>query len=107
MDKAEIIEKAKKYLRRLNEEGLHVDFGVLYGSFARDEANELSDIDLMVISPVFDPLHLRKDIHRLWQVAGEVDNRIEPTACGKKEWEETDWIPIIESARQEGLRITI
>jgi predicted nucleotidyltransferase len=102
-----IVNRIKKYLERMEQEGMAVDFSILYGSYARGQADPLSDIDLIVVSPAFDPVHRREDIRRLWRIAAEIDNRIEPVPCGKKEWEQDDWQPLLEIARREGIKVGI
>ena len=49
-----VIESVQLYLRKVNENGIPVSFGVLFGSQARGTADEQSDIDLLVISQHFD-----------------------------------------------------
>jgi predicted nucleotidyltransferase/HEPN domain-containing protein len=91
------------YLRVLQqEEGVPVEFGVLYGSHARGDADEWSDIDVMVVSPLFDQEKRRADITRLWHAVLKADNRIEPVGVGLRQWETDDGIPLIEIARREG-----
>ena len=54
MVEPEIIEVVQKYLRKLGDTGLTVNFGVIFGSYADGCANELSDIDLLVVSDEFE-----------------------------------------------------
>lgn len=100
-----IIEVVRSYLYVLDEDGIDVRFGVLYGSQANGSAGEWSDIDLVVVSPYFDRYRDHKDVERLWVLTLKTDTRIEPVACGLKEWEQDDSRAIIEIARREGLRI--
>ena len=102
---ASVVESVKKYLGLLKAEGFDVSFGVLFGSFARGEADKWSDIDLLVVSPRFDGAYDREDVDRLWIAAAKSDNRIEPIPCGKRQWAEDDTRAIVEFARREGLMI--
>jgi predicted nucleotidyltransferase len=102
-----IINRVSGYLNRLKEKGLAVEFGVVYGSYAQDRANRLSDIDVMVVSPIFDGIRNRRDIDLLWHVAAKTDNRIEPIPCGVRQWQEDDASAIVEIARREGQKITV
>lgn len=105
MAKAQVLSLIRKYLATLPEFGFRPEKAVLFGSYARGEANKWSDIDLVVVSPEFDRPHKRELIHQLWYAALETDLRIEPIACGVREWEEDDGRPILEIARQEGIVI--
>jgi predicted nucleotidyltransferase len=103
----EIVTSVRQYLRALAGEGIQAAFGVVYGSQATGRAHEWSDIDLVVVSPRFDGRKRRRDIERLWTLTASTDCRIEPVACGEREWAENDTRPIIEIARQEGEIITL
>ncbi|MBI2424698.1 MAG: nucleotidyltransferase domain-containing protein [Candidatus Hydrogenedentes bacterium] len=100
-----IADSVKRYLLRLREEGLAVSFGVIFGSFATGTPHQWSDIDLMVVSPRFDGPVARDDINRLWRTAARTDNRIEPVACGERQWVEDTSRAIVEIARRGGTRI--
>jgi hypothetical protein len=92
-------------LQHLSEQGLAVSFAVVFGSHAKGESHEWSDIDLLVVSPRFDEPLERDDINRLWRVAARTDSRIEPIPCGTRQWTEDASMSIIEIARREGTRI--
>ncbi|MFH1743402.1 MAG: nucleotidyltransferase domain-containing protein [bacterium] len=102
-----IVTAVQNYLRLVLEHGIRVHFGVLFGSYATGEANEWSDIDLIVVSPHFDGIRDRKDSNLLWRLAARSDSRIEPIPCGERQWEEDDSSAIIEIARREGMRIPV
>jgi len=91
----------------LQKDGIHARSGILFGSFARGEATEWSDIDLVVIAPEFDGARTLPQVERLWVLTGEADNRIEPIPCGEREWETEEGRPILEIARREGMEISI
>lgn len=99
-----IVESVKCYLASLPRFGIHATRGVLYGSFARGEANADSDVDLVVIAPEFDGRRDVALVKALWR-ATVSDDRIEPIPCGEREWESGDGRPIIEIARREGVVI--
>lgn len=100
-----IIEIVKRYLRTLQAGGIHARSAVLFGSYARGEGGEWSDIDLVVIAPEFDGPRSLPLVERLWTLTNDADNRIEPIPCGEKEWETEGGRPILDIARQEGMRI--
>lgn len=70
-------------------------------------AHRWSDIDLVVVSPQFDNATDRRYVDLLWCQAAHIDSRIEPIACGEKQWEEDDSSIIIDIARREGQRIAV
>ena len=84
-----------------------MSFGVVYGSYATGKATALSDIDLIVVSPLFDGVFSYDSIDRLWIVAAHTDNRIEPIPCGERQWVEDDGLPLLEIARLEGERVDL
>ena len=45
-----VITAVKEYLHRLSQNGLSVAFAVIFGSQVTGRANDLSDIDLIVVS---------------------------------------------------------
>lgn len=98
-------ESVKKYLARLREEGIEPAYAVMFGSQAKGTADDWSDIDLVVVSSKYDGDYNHKDVEKLWIIAGQIDSRIEPVACGVREWEANDNRSIIEVARREGMTI--
>ena len=95
----------QRYLTVLPSFGIHASRAVLFGSSARGDASDLSDIDLIVIAPEFDGPREVTLIETLWQVTASADNRIEPIPCGELEWENDQSRPILEIARCEGIII--
>lgn len=102
-----IVSGVRRYLKAVNEGGIHVSFGVIFGSQARGGATEESDIDLLVVSPVFDGKRTLDDVGELWYCAAKTNSRIEPIPCGEKQWSEDEGSPIIEVARQYGQIVSL
>jgi len=96
----------RRYIKSLGSIGIHASRIVLFGSFARGDADEFSDIDLVVIAPEFDGPREMTLVEKLWLATVSADNRIEPIPCGEKEWETDQSRPILEIARREGVIIT-
>ena len=92
----------QKYLMNLRQQDIPVSFGVVFGSQARGEANTMSDIDLLVISPSYDSKRTRADVNFLWRLAARIDSRIEPIPVGQEQFINDDASAIIEIARREG-----
>lgn len=102
-----VVGSVRRYLRSLLESGVEVQAGVLFGSWARDNADRWSDIDVFVVSRRFDGRIDRRDIDLLWRLAARVDSRIEPVPCGERQWREDRSSPLLEVARREGQRISL
>lgn len=97
-----ILTSVKNYLAALSSRGIAVERAVVFGSRARGQADEWSDIDLLIISPQFDDIKDRSVVNLLWRVAARTDSRIEPIPCGSRQWRDDDSSAIIEIARREG-----
>ena len=69
----EVIRQAIEYLLQK----IRVDQAVLFGSHARGEANEWSDVDLAIISPDFARMSHQKVMDLLVDVAVAVDSSVE------------------------------
>jgi hypothetical protein len=102
-----VIDVVRDYLQSLQRGGMPVRFGVIFGSRVAGTADRWSDIDLLVVSPQFDHPRNRQDLNLLWRQAARIDSRIEPIACGEKQWQQDDASAIIEIARREGTQVGI
>ncbi|CAN2042851.1 Polymerase nucleotidyl transferase domain-containing protein [Candidatus Magnetomoraceae bacterium gMMP-15] len=96
----------KNYLRELKITGVPINYGILFGSYAGNKrVNRWSDIDLLVVSPMYDKLYTREQVNLLWRTAARIDSRIEPIAVGEHQLETDDESTILEEARREGEKI--
>jgi predicted nucleotidyltransferase len=104
MVQREAINIVRQYIKNLNAGGIIIQFAYLFGSYARNEATLESDIDVLLVSDDFDTTD---DIilSKPWLPKFRNDFRIEPIAIGTKRFETDDVSPIIELAKQEGIRI--
>ena len=103
----DVVVAVQNYLRTLQQHGIAVQFGVVFGSQVTGKADTWSDIDLLVVSPSFDALPDRQVVDLLWRLSARVDSRIEPLPCGARQWEEGRASAIVEIARRSGERITL
>lgn len=106
MVQTDVIEIVKQFIRNLENDGIIIKFAYLYGSFARNEATIDSDIDVLLVSDMFDT----DDDYILskpWLPKYRNDFRIEPISIGTKRFQNDDVSPIIQIAQQEGLRIEL
>jgi len=106
MSQIDVINIIHTYIQVLKQAGIILDKAFLYGSYARNEANEESDIDLMLVSGMFDT----DDDYLLskpWIYSSKVDHRIEPISVGLLRFNSDDASPIIELVRQTGIEIQV
>ena len=97
-----VLTSVTEYISALKAQGIDVERVVVFGSQANGHATAWSDIDLIVVSPMFDDMKDRSGINILWRLAARVDSRIEPIPCGSRQWREDDSSAVIEIARRDG-----
>ncbi|MBW1699840.1 MAG: nucleotidyltransferase domain-containing protein [Deltaproteobacteria bacterium] len=102
-----VVKKVRNYLQNVNNEGIPVSFGIIFGSQIKGISDRWSDIDLLVVSPHFDKPRDRRDVDLLWRLAANTDSRIEPIPCGEQQWHNDVSSAIIEIARREGETISL
>ena len=112
MDKKEceqIIKKLREVLKKLNQElPVKINRGILFGSYARGEAEEESDLDLILVSESFRGLNYLERINQLldleWKLIDALDKPFDLLFYSPEEWERED-SPIIRIAKEEGIEI--
>jgi predicted nucleotidyltransferase len=97
-----IVKSIQNYLKYVKQQGIPVSFGVLFGSYARNKAHRWSDIDVLVVSPLFDITQTAEDHEKLWMFAARTDKRIEPIPVGEKQYKEDKSSLVLAVARREG-----
>jgi len=77
MSQKEVITLVQTYIKNLNKAGLPIRKAFIYGSHARNEMHQESDIDVLLISEIFDGCsdEVRS---KPWSLSLRVDHRIEP-----------------------------
>ncbi len=90
------------FLNLLNENGLRVEKAYLFGSHARGNAREGSDIDIAVISKSFSGNRF-DDMMSLFEVRRKVDLRIEPIPFHPDDFDE--WDPLAGEILSYGIQI--
>lgn len=103
----DVISVIQNYLRVVANNGVPVRNGVLFGSYAKGKEHRWSDIDLLVVSPLYDKKRTYKQASKLWRIAASTDSRIEPIPVGERQYREDDSSVIIEVARREGQIISL
>ena len=106
MDQEEVIAIIRRYLSNLTLSGLPIRKAFLYGSYARNEATESSDIDVLLVSDMFDT---QDDVilSKPWSPKLRFDYRIEPYVVGTNKFRDDDVSLILEMVRREGIEISI
>lgn len=104
MFQQDAIKIVRKYVDNLNKAGFPIMKAYLYGSYARNEANENSDIDVLLVSEIFDTED-DKILSEPWSPKYRTDFRIEPIAIGKKVFFSDDESIILETVKKEGIEI--
>ncbi len=94
----------RQYVLNLNNAGIEIYKAYLFGSYARNEGTENSDIDVLLVSDAFDT---DDDVilSKPWSPKYRKDYRIEPIAMGRKRFQKKDSSLIVEVVRKEGLEI--
>lgn len=95
----------RNYVNKAREAGIEIQNAVVFGSHARGVAGPWSDIDLVVISPDLERGPIRPIVRKLWALRAVTDSRIEPIACGPREWADNKRRLILDIAHQEGVEI--
>ena len=97
-----IVKTVQKYLKYVKDQGIPVSYGVLFGSYAKNEEHKWSDIDVLVVSPRFDEDQTADDYEKLWMYAARTNKLIEPIPVGEKQYKEDKTSLILDIARREG-----
>jgi len=104
MAQSEVIELLKQYCLLLNISGITVEKAFLYGSYARGDAKPESDIDIMLVSQMFDDDDADTNI-KAWSYTRKIDTRIEPYTIGLQQYLYDDLSPLLQIVKQEGIEI--
>ncbi|HUT04045.1 MAG TPA: nucleotidyltransferase domain-containing protein, partial [bacterium] len=99
-----IASAVKRYLSILHEHQVPASYAVLFGSCARGEEHEGSDIDVFIVSQEFGR-DWQKWNRLLWELRIYGDYRIEPTPVTEDDVVNDDTSLRIEMARREGIVI--
>jgi len=106
MVEKEIIEKIYKFVKELRRRKIRIAKVILYGSRVSGKAHDYSDIDVAIISPDFGKDRYREGA-KLFEIASEIDTRIEPVPISLNAYENDTWIPLIYEIRENGLDLKV
>lgn len=104
MDRREVVRHLKKFKKDLSC-AIGESEIILFGSHARGDANEYSDIDLLIVSDGFiriNPLRRSAKIRPFWSIHSPVDM----ICLTRREFDsKKDGLNVISEARKEGVVI--
>ncbi len=83
----EAYQKAIQFIKHLQKIGLPVSAAYIFGSYAKGTADDNSDIDICIISPVFGKDYFSEMV-KLRKIALEIDSRIEPVPFSYQDLED-------------------
>ena len=99
MDNAEVIIKLRQYKKLLSKHMTFEDL-ILYGSYAKGNAREDSDVDVAIVVNTLSGDYF-STIPLLWKIRREVDDRIEPVLIDKNH----DESGFLSEIMKKGIRI--
>jgi predicted nucleotidyltransferase len=76
-----------EYIHNIERRGVYVTKVILYGSYAREGANDDSDIDIAVVSPTFSQWDILERQEFLGLSFGHIYAPIEPLGYSTEEYE--------------------
>ena len=90
MDKAEVLQIIRRFGEALEDHGVEASKIILYGSYARGDWREWSDIDLVVVSEDFNDKGYWERIELLSAAICDLWEPIEAVAMTPEEWGKGD-----------------
>lgn len=100
----EVIDLLKKYIFLLNSEGISVSKAFLFGSYSNNDANEASDIDVMIVSDKYDE-NDDLAVGKIWNLTRKINTKIEPFLIGAKKFKNDSTSPLINLIKTKGIEI--
>ena len=90
-----------RFRAELEKIGIHIERVMLYGSQASQTAQDGSDIDLIIISPDFDPYNQRERLEMLGVAAAHILESVQANGFTPQEIEKRQLMPFWEQILQE------
>ncbi|MBU2483366.1 MAG: nucleotidyltransferase domain-containing protein [Proteobacteria bacterium] len=98
----EVIKKTQEFLDMVSSVGVRLERVILFGSYAKGNANKWSDIDIALVSKDFQGIGFY-DRQKMNPCVLKTDTRIEPHPYRTEEFTEDD--PFIKKILSEGIEI--
>ncbi len=102
----ELKEIVNKYLKELKQKGIQIDKAILFGSAAKGNYTSQSDIDIMIVSK-YSQTEFENLVGKIWNSKVRIENNIEPHLVEFDKFYGENYIPIVESAKLEGIEIPL
>ena len=99
----EVMEKLRKFLDLIAENGIRLEKAILFGSYAKGEAGKWSDLDIALVSKDFTGIGFY-DCKRINPFIIKVDSRIEPHTFTTEDFTRDNLF--VDQILKEGIEIT-
>jgi len=99
-----VIEAVKKYIRELERNNITIQEAIVFGSYAKGDPKEESDIDIALVSTAFTGDRF-EDRRKIVPLRRKIDNRIEPMPFRPEDFEEGG--NLVDEIKKTGKAITI
>ncbi|MCI4626360.1 MAG: nucleotidyltransferase domain-containing protein [Candidatus Magnetoovum sp. WYHC-5] len=97
-----IINEINQFLSKTIEEGINIISAYLFGSFAKGNENNWSDIDIAIISSDISDDRI-KERTRLMLIAADIDHRLEPVPFRPEDF--VDENPLVWEIKKYGIQL--
>ncbi len=91
-----------KYLRVLDQNGIILSDALLFGSYAKDEARQYSDIDLAIVSDIFEGIRFT-DKKKIQKFTLRVSSDLSVLPFNPKDF--TNDNPLVREILETGVRV--
>lgn len=95
----------KRYITNVEKRGVRIDKAIVFGSWAKGNATDESDIDLCLVSRDFGQNEIKEQQFLLYQTH-QVDDRLEPVPMSITDFE-TNATPLVDEVKKHGQMIQI
>ena len=102
----EITDIIARYCAQLSAMNIRVERAILFGSHARGEAKDGSDIDVLIVSSDFASLNTRERMEQLGTAAARLWEPIEAIACTPDELVYVEPATLLEEILQTGVQVS-
>ncbi len=91
----------KYYIEQLEEEGIHIQQAIVFGSYVDGKNNEWSDIDIAIVSENFDGNRF-KDKNKIRKLTLKINSDISPIPFRPEDFNESNYFvkEIIETGKR-------